>query len=300
MLETVRRRLGDGIRRTLAGGDPPERSPGSSDLGLFGPGSATWEVHADPAMVVGGLRALLVQTLHPLAMAGVAEHSSYRSDPLGRLHRTAAFLGVTTFGSTIEADDAITRVRRVHARVTGRAPDGRRYDATDPRLLGWVHATEVHSFLRAHQRYGVRPLPIGHDDRYVAEMARVAVRLGVVDPPTDVAGLRATLRSYRGELAVGDQARDAVRFLACPPLPLVTRGPYGIVFAAAVSMLPAFARRALRLPLVPLAEPLVIRPTATVLVRIMGWALGPHPALSDRHERARADQMGRAATLPGP
>lgn len=293
ILEPLRVELGERIRRTLAGERPGSGAPAGAagDIGLFGPGSATWEVHADPALLVGGLRALLVQTLHPLAMAGVADHSTYRTDPLGRLHRTAAFVATTTFGSTVDADAAIERVRRVHARVTGYAPDGRRYRADDPHLLGWVHATEVHSFLRAHQRYGARPLAPGDDDRYVAEMASVGRRLGVVDPPRDVASLRATLQAYRPELVAGEQAREAVRFLVWPPLPLTTRVPYGVVLAAAVALLPPFARRLLRLPLAPLAEPVAIAPATTVLLRLMGWALGPHPAHHRRHERALRDRL---------
>ena len=254
------------------------------DPGLFGPGSATWEVHGDASMIIGGLRALLLQTTHPLTMAGVADHSDYRSDPLRRLHRTASFVGTTTFGTVKEAERSIAVVRRIHDRVVGQAPDGRPYDANDPHLLSWVHCTEVDSFIRARMRYGTTELTRGTPDRYIGEMATIATKLGVVDPPASRAELREQLEAFRPELAIGRQARETVRFLAWPPLPLATRPVYGLVFPAAVSMPPGFARRLLWLPAAPLAEPLAIRPAATVLMRTLGWALGRHPAVADASE----------------
>lgn len=243
------------------------------DPGLFGPKSSAWRVHRDVAMFVGGLRALLLQTLHPLAMAGVADHSDYRSDPWGRLHRTGEYIGATTYGSTDTAMSAIRRVAAIHRRVTGVAPDGRAYSATDPHLLAWVHVTEVDSFLRAHQRYGSDRLTSAEADRYVAEMATVAKLLGSDPVPTSVAELRTWLHDVRPELAVGSQARDAVRFLLLPPVPLVARGPYGVIAAASVGLLPAWARRQLWLPSPPLVDPLVVQPAARLLLTGLGWAL---------------------------
>src|SRR5690606_6725527 len=132
---------------------------------------------------VGGLRALLLQSLHPLAMAGVAEHSDYRSDPWRRLQRTADFLAATTYGPATEAERAITRVRNVHERVVGVARDGRAYAANDPHLLRWVHVAEVDSFLAANQRYGADPLVGAERDDYVRQMAVIARALGVPAPP---------------------------------------------------------------------------------------------------------------------
>lgn len=279
-LDDLRDRLGDEIRATLAGRrDVGTRSvPFAVDPGFYGPGSATWRVHSDTAMLVGGIRALLLQTLHPLAMAGVADHSTYRTDPLGRLHRTGEFVGTTTFGTVDEAERAIATVQRIHERVVGTAPDGRPYRATDPLLLSWVHCTEVDSFLRARIRYGATTLPDGAHDAYVDEMAVVATKLGVLDPPRSRAELRDRLVAFRPDLEVGHQARETVRFLAFPPLPLTLRPTYAIAFSAGVGMLPGFARRMLRLPLAPLAEPLAIRPATTALLRTLGWALGPHPS----------------------
>jgi uncharacterized protein (DUF2236 family) len=280
-----------GFRRLLGGSGEPDLSGYGEPLGdpgLFGPNSATWIVHADLATLVGGLRALLVQMLHPLAMAGVADHSDYRADPWGRLHRTGEFVGATTFGSTASAEAAIETVRRVHTRVRGVAPDGRPYDASDPHLLAWVHAVEVDSFLRAHQRYGRHRLGEGRSDDYVAEMAEVAQRLGVLRPPRQVDQLRDVLRSYRAELAVGPQARDAVRFLLAPPLPLAARPAYGVIAAAAIGLLPGFARRQLWLPMPPLADPALVQPMARALLLATRSMLGSSPAARVARERVAA------------
>ena len=245
----------------------------------FGPDSGMWAVHTDIAMLVGGLRALLLQTLHPLALAGVTQHSSYRTDPLGRLHRTAAFVGTTTFGTDEESERAIAVVRAIHTRVAGTARDGRPYSALDPHLLAWVHCTEADSFLRARQRYGDGPLDDALADRYVAEIGEIGAALGVEEPPQNQAELRERLRSYRPELAAGRDTRETVRFLAFPPgLPLAARAPYGVLFSAATTMLPRFAQRMLLLPVPPLSETLVVRPATTALLRTIGWALGEHPA----------------------
>ncbi len=277
-VDQFRRRLERHLRVMLSGNpEPPVHDPARTDPGLFGPHSAAWQVHADVAMFVGALRALLLQTLHPLAMAGVADHSTYRTDPAGRLQRTAGFVAVTTFGTTAEAKAAIARVRKVHAMVTGTAPDGRPYRANDPHLLGWVHVTEVDSFLGAYQRYATNRLEPARADAYVAEMAGLAKRLGVRDAPRNRAELAAAMEAYRPELAAGSQARDAVRFLLFPPLPLAARPAYGVISTAAVGLLPRWARRMLWLPVAPGTEPLLVRPAATAVLRVLGWALAPQP-----------------------
>lgn len=276
-VSAVRLGLGGALRRAIAGEEGPrgEDLAGPDDTGLFGPGSAIWRVHGDSAMLIGGLRALLLQTLHPLAMAGVAGHSDYRNDPWGRLHRTGRFVGMTTFGSSAAAEQAIEIVRRVHGPVRGTAPDGRPYAADDPHLMLWVHVTEVDSFLRAYRRHGEGRLTDAEADEYVAQMAEIARRLGTEEPPTDRASLRATIEAFRPELSAGTQARDAVRFLLLPPVPLVARGAYGLIAAGAIALLPGWARRELRLPVPPLADPFLIRPAATTLTRAMGWFLAP-------------------------
>ncbi|MDH3295478.1 MAG: DUF2236 domain-containing protein, partial [Acidimicrobiia bacterium] len=217
-LAAVRRQGGEALRSAVAGNDRlrPDELATLDDPGLYGPASVVWRVHGDAAMLIGGLRALLLQTLHPLAMAGVADHSDYRTDPWGRLHRTGRFIGSTTYGNTRTAETWIKTVRRIHDRVTGTAPDGRPYAANDPHLLLWVHVTEVDSFLTAFERHGHGKLTDGEKDRYVSEMAQVARRLGSAEPPTTRAELAAALEDFRAECELGDQAKEAVRFLLFP------------------------------------------------------------------------------------
>ncbi|MPY95301.1 MAG: DUF2236 domain-containing protein [Acidimicrobiia bacterium] len=279
-VEQVRTWLGGHLRHFFTGRSTPGPAFGrpEGDDGLFGPGSVTWRVHADRSMLIGGLRALLLQTLHPLAMAGVAEHSDYRRDPGRRLHRTAAFVMVTTYGSTAEAEAAIEAVQRVHEQIRGVTPDGVPYRATDPALLAWVHATEVDSFARAYQRHGQGRLSSADLDCYVAEMAEVAERIGVLDAPRSWAALQGYLHDVRAELRVTPEARQGVCFLLAPPIPLAAKPAYGIVAAAAVALLPRFARRELWLPVPPLVEPVAVRPATAVLLGVVGWALGPPAA----------------------
>lgn len=278
-IAAVRHFGGDRLRRALSGDDAlrPEELATADDTGLFGPASVAWRVHGDASMLIGGLRALLLQTLHPLAMAGVADHSDYRHDPWGRLHRTGRFVGGTTFGSTTTAERMIDQVRVIHDRVVGTAPDGRPYAANDPHLLLWVHVTEVDSFLRAYRRYGEGRLTDAECDRYVAEMAGVGRRLGADGVPGDVEELAACLRSFRAECRSGRQAREAARFLLLPPVPLPLRGAYGIISAGAVGLLPGWARLMMGLLIPPGLDPLAIRPAATVTTRTIGWFMGsPH------------------------
>jgi uncharacterized protein (DUF2236 family) len=247
----------------------------------FAPDRPIYAVHRDVAMFVGGLRALLLQSLHPLAMAGVLAHSDFRDDPWGRLQRTASFLARTTFGPASEASRACAVVRAVHEHVVGVAPDGRPYAANDPHLLLWVHLAEVDSFLAAHQRYGSPRLSRRECDGYVEDMARVARELGVVSPPTSVRGLRAALAEFRPELRATAGAREAARFLLAPPMPLVARGGYAVLSAAAVSLLPFWAQVELRLPVLPVAERVVVRPAGRVLMDVVRWALDPTAPLPD-------------------
>jgi uncharacterized protein (DUF2236 family) len=271
--------VAEAARRALAG---PRESRSEvmfatdAEPGWFGPDSMTWRIHADRSMLVGGLRALFLQTLHPLAMAGVAEHSAYRDDPLGRLARTGRFVAATTYGTRAEAERAVALVRNIHDRVRGTASDGRPYDANDPALLAWVHNVEVDSFLAAYRRYGRRPLGPGDADRYVAEMASVGRRLGAEDVPETASELSAWIEAVP-DLAMTAEARAAIRFLLLPNLPLPMLPTYTVIAAAAADLLPFHRRRALGLWPVPLADPLVVRPAATSLLALLGWALGPPP-----------------------
>jgi uncharacterized protein (DUF2236 family) len=266
----------------VAGPEGPSRRQAINAGGerWFAEGRPIRRVHGDSSMFIGGIRALLLQSLHPLAMAAVAGHSGYRGDPWGRLQRTSYFLAVTTFGRDGDAQEAVARVRAIHRRVTGIAPDGRPYAASDPHLLTWVHIAEADSFLRAHTRFGARPLDQAGRDGYVADLARIGAALGVPDPPRTEAELAAAIAGYRPELAGTAQAREAARFLLLsPPLPLVARAPYGILAAAAVSLLPGWARRPLYLPRLPVTEVTVVRPAGQAMVHAIRWATtAPSPA----------------------
>ena len=252
LLDPVRRQLARTLRSKVSGEDAESRAAviwGSPGPRWFTPDDPIWRVHADASMFVGGIRALLLQSLHPLAMAGVAGHSGYRGDPWGRLQRTSHFLATTTFGTVRDAEAAIEGVRRIHTRVRGTAADGRRYAASDPHLLDWVHLAEVDSFLRSYQLYGPEPLTPVEADRYVQQSGTVAARLGAAAPPRTVAELRSRLAAFRPELRATEPSRDAARFLLLnPPLPLAARPGYGLLAAGAVSSLPGWARRELRLP----------------------------------------------------
>jgi uncharacterized protein (DUF2236 family) len=250
----LRERLAGALFARVAGPEGPANRARFAEPGprWFGEDRPIRRVHGDSAMFAGGLRALLLQSLHPLAMTAVAEHDDYRSDPWGRLARTSTFLAATTFGPADVAQQAVDRVRRVHEHVTGTGPGGVPYRAGDPHLLRWVHVAEADSFLRCHQRFGARPLDAAGCDGYVADMARIGEALGVPDPPRTHRELTAALESYRPELRAIPQAREAARFLVrTPPLPLAARGPYALLALAAVAELPGWARAELRLPLPP-------------------------------------------------
>ncbi len=273
--ENLQRQLGAALFARVAGPDGPANRARFAGPGprWFADGRPIRRVHGDAAMFAGGLRALLLQSLHPQAMAAVAQHSDYRSDPWGRLQRTSTFLAVTTFGTADDAQRAVDQVRRVHTYITGTGPDGP-YRADDPHLLRWVHVAEADSFLRCHQRYGAQPLDAAGCDGYVADAARIAAALGVPDPPRSVAALEAALREYRGELRATPDAREAARFLVRhPPLPLLARGPYALLVATVIAELPGWARRELRLPRAHAAESVLVPPVGRGVVAAIRWAM---------------------------
>lgn len=279
MLTAVREQLGQALFRRVAGPDGPANRARIHDTPgprWFAPDRPIRTVHGDASMFIGGLGALLLQSLHPLAMAAVAGHSGYRGDPWGRLQRTSTFLAVTTYGTAEDAQRAVDHVRGIHDRIRGTTTDGRPYHAADPHLLAWVHAAETFSFLRAHERYGARPLDPAGYDAYVADTARVAEALGVIAPPRDRRELSERLTAYRPELHATREARAAARFLLLrPPLPLVVRPFYGGLAANAVALLPSWARDMLWLPRLPLVDDLAVRPTGQALTRTIRWAMTP-------------------------
>ncbi|MGH3355660.1 MAG: oxygenase MpaB family protein [Nocardioidaceae bacterium] len=280
-LSGMRQSLGRSLFERIAGEDGEarrERIHSRAGPRWFDEGSPIRRVHADASMFVGGLGALLLQSLHPRAMAAVAEHSGFRGDPWGRLQRTSAFLAVTTFGASDDAERAVSQVRAVHERVTGVTLDGQPYHASDPHLLAWVHLAEVYCFLRAHQRYGARPLDRAGRDGYVADAAVVAGRLGVQHPPTDEAALVRQLEEFRPELRSTTQSRAAAWFLLVdPPLPWPARPAYTVLSTAAVGLLPRWARLPLRLPYLPVTEATVVRAGGVLLTSGIRFVMTPPP-----------------------
>ena len=280
-LDDLRTSLGEKLFARVAGPEGPRRRDrvhGAVGPRWFEEDARIRQVHGDASMFVGGISALLLQSLHPLAMAGVMDHSGFEGDPWGRLQRTSYFLAVTTFGTAADAEKMVAAIRSVHERVVGTAPDGRAYSAADPHLLRWVHVAEIDSFLAAHQRYGKDPLDAEGRDAYVADAARVAEAIGVTDPPRSEAELRRQLRDFRPELRGTPAARRTARFLLLnPPLPLPARVPYGGLAAAAVGLMPVWARRELLLPYLPLTERLLVRTTGSALTKTIRWAMTASP-----------------------
>lgn len=279
----ARARLGEAIFHKVAGPHGARhrnRIHGSPGARWFEPGSAIQQVHGDASMFVAGIRALMLQSLHPVAMTAVAEHSAFRTDMWGRLANTSIFVATTTFGTAADAEAAVTAVRRIHDRITGTMPDGTPYAASDPHLLGWVHVAEIDSFLRTHQRYGQEPLDQAGRDEYVAQAAVVAEKLGVLDPPRTEAELDARLESYRPELRGTQHARDAVGMLIWhPDLPLAARPGYLALVAAAIGLMPLWSRRQLRLPWLPVTERTVVRALGHVATGAIRWALPGAPEI---------------------
>ncbi len=263
--------------------DPP------GDPGLFGPDSVTWRVHADASMLIGGISAIMLQTLHPLAMAGVADHSDYRQRPFQRLSRTSSFVTATTYASTPVAEAIIDTVRAVHTRVVGTAPDGRPYRADDPELLRWIHVAEVSSFLRAHRRYHLLPVVAADQDRYLDETAVVAERLGATGLPRSRAEVATYFEAVRPDLQAGDQALESIRYIQASPFTNpVLRTAYRVVIRAGTGLLPGWARDMLRLPPQPLVEASVVRPAAATLLMVLRLAGGTPPPVTQARARALA------------
>ncbi|MDQ1724445.1 MAG: hypothetical protein QOG52_1473 [Frankiaceae bacterium] len=250
-----------------------------ADPGLFGPHSVTWRIHGDPISFVGGLRALLLQALHPLAMAGVEEHSNYRADPWGRLSRTSRYVSTATFGTTEEAAAAGVRVRAVHAHIRGVDKEtGQAYAAGDPQLLAWVHNCTVDSMLDAYRRSGAR-LSAADADAYVQEQTAMAALVGLEAEavPSTVAALGAYFGAVRPDLRMTAAARGVARFGVAPPMPVwvqvatPARLAWAGVSSLAFAMLPGWARRMYGVPVLPgadLATDLAVRALRSALLAV--------------------------------
>ena len=225
--------------------------------GLFGPHAVAWRVHGDvTSMMVGGVAGLLLQMLHPAVLAGVWDHSNFRADMHGRLRRTARFIALTTYGGKAEAEAIIARVRGIHEHVRGVLPDGTAYAANDPALLAWVHVTEATSFLDSWIRYAEPGMRMAEQDRYFAEMARVAEALGADPVPRSRTEARALIEATRSWLRCDARTREVAQLVLSQPAPHKLAGPLqALTLQAGVDLLPAWARH-----LHGLHAPLVSRP----------------------------------------
>jgi uncharacterized protein (DUF2236 family) len=259
------------------------------DAGIFGPDSVTWRVLSYPSTLLGGVRALLLQSLDPLTVAGVARHSRFRHEPIGRLQATARFVTVAAFAPTGQVEEECALIRRVHERVRGVTRDGRAYAASDPAQLLFVHMALVQSFLESHRRFAPKGLTDADADRFVQEWNVLAPLLGFdsVPLPGSSAELDAMLEEYGQGFQVGADAVEAFEFLAAPPLPPAMRPGYRLLLTAAVGSLPDFARRLLPSVLPSPADPLTAA-TGKAIVRALALILGPSPAHRAARDRLAA------------
>ncbi|MCH2498404.1 MAG: oxygenase MpaB family protein [Pseudomonadota bacterium] len=264
--ERLRLKLVERVRGVFNDVESGQQPVPTSDEALFPKDSPIRMVHADiVAMMVGGVRGLLLQMLHPHALQGVLDHSNFRTDMHGRLRRTARFIAVTTFGHRDDAMAAVDRVNRIHAKVGGTLPDGTAYSATDPRTLAWVHVAEATSFLAAYLRH-VRPdMPGSEQDEYYRQFAVIARALGADPVPIDRREAEAIFRDLRADLTASPAAREIAQLV-------LTQKPAGsppavqaLLGAEAVALLPPFARSMLALE----------RPgLAAIPARAATWGMG--------------------------
>ncbi len=263
-------------------------------VGLFGPGSAVWQVHGTVATLVGGIRALLLQAAHPAALTGVSQHSRYESDPLGRLAGTSRWLTITTFGSTEAIANEAARVNAMHGHVQGeftsKSVELKPYRAADPRYLLWVHCAFTDSFLTAHQAFGY-PIDQGAD-AYVKEWSKSATGLGLINAPQSVAELKGVMEEFqRNDLATSANTAEVVKFILKPPLGLASLIFYLVLAKTAISTLTPGQRRILGLRPVNRSW----RWICAGLLQLLSFALGKE---SPSQEVAR-ERIARTAAPEG-
>ncbi|GGJ99854.1 oxygenase MpaB family protein [Pseudomonas matsuisoli] len=244
------------------------------DPGLFGPQAVCWRVHGDfTSMMVGGISALMLQMLHPAALAGVWDHSNFREDMLGRLRRTGQFIAGTTFGPRQDAEGLIARVKAIHDQVSGVTAYGVPYSANDPHLLTWVHIAEVWNFLQAHLRYLNPHLSLQDQDTYFAETATIAERLGAENVPHSKAEAVAFIEAIRPELRFDDRTGEVLSVLFGAPAPRAIVKPFGrLMTRAGVDLLPDWARQQLELRQLP-GEKLLVRTGVNCIAPLLRWAV---------------------------
>ncbi|MGM8851247.1 oxygenase MpaB family protein [Salinicola halophyticus] len=288
--DAIENRISHLTGRTLGGVDYTQPK---GDPGLFGPETVAWKVHGEfTPMMCGGVSALLLQMLHPLALAGIWDHSNFRQDMIGRLRRTSQFIAVTTFGSRDDAERILERVRRVHDGVSGHAADGTPYAANDPDLLVWVHVAEMSRFLAAHIRYRNTRLSLTDQDRYFDETARVAEALGARDVPRSRAAIETYLENQRRYLVCDARTRDVIDVLlhALPPSPIIR--PAGALFMrAGIDLLPPWAATLLGLEMSTL-ERHAVRAGIRTIAPVVRWAVrnGSYRRAMERMQAREQDQ----------
>lgn len=281
------------------------RTRSSADAGLFGPDSVTWRIHGDPSMILGGFRALILQAVHPLVMAGFDDNSVFQGDPWGRLQRTGNYVSTVTYGTTAEAQQAGRWLRRLHASLApGVEPEsGQTYRVDDPELLLWVHCTELESFLTTYRRSGGW-LRRGDGDRYVAEMVASAELVGIPTAmvPSTEAEMRDYYRSVRPSLRVTSVAFRNVLWGFAPPMPAwmayatPARPAWATLVGIAAALLPPWARRLYRLPGLPttdISATVAARAVRGALVMLPGQ-IASNPAYREARSRV-ADATAAAA-----
>jgi uncharacterized protein (DUF2236 family) len=276
LVKRVRSRLANGVTSLTTGSGPSlDYSSPPGDPGLFGPDAVCWKVHADfTSMMTGGVSALLLQVLHPVALAGVWDHSTFRTDILGRLRRTATFIAGTTYGNKHDALALIERVKQIHLSVTGTAPDGRPYRASDPELLTWVHVAEVSSFLKAHLRYVNPLLPLDAQDRYYAETSTIAEMLGATNVPKSCAEIDEYLASMQPQLEASERTRGVLKVLMNAPTPSVAMKPASaLILNAGVDLLPDWAQSMLGFGALATLRRAWTRPGVKMIAPLIRWAL---------------------------
>lgn len=269
----LRDTLRDEIHR-LVGAGQMRLERAADDPGLFGPGSAVWQVHADfSAMMIGGVGALLTQMLHPGALAGVWDHSDWRKNPAGRLKRTAQFVAATSYAGMPQVEAQIARVRAIHDRVAGTLPDGTPYSANDPALLTWVHVAEADCFLRGYLAYREPGMPGARQDRYLAEMAVLARKMGAADVPESRRAVASYFREVRPQLRYDDRTQAvATALLDQPATNNATAGVQQVLLSAGVALMQPWAAA-----LHGRATPVLARPAialgAGATAELLRWVL---------------------------
>jgi len=246
------------IREMVGGGGPPVAflTP-QGDRGLFGPESIAWKVHADfISMMIGGISSLILQALHPQALAGVWDHSSFREDLKGRLGRTAFFIAATTYGSTEMANQIIEKVNQIHTKVTGFDEFGKPYSATDPHLLAWVHLTETRSFMSAYEDYRKEKINTQGQDQYFLEMSSLGKRMGARDLPITYAATNEAIQGYIPELYFGERAKSILDLLENFPSNITVKPLIKLISRAGILNLPDWV------------YPLIHKPTPSYFERL--------------------------------